>query len=100
MSRQRGRKVYSDPRWKVAREFVIHRADWKCERCGRTDRLEVHHIDPVKNRDGEPIDADFDPSNLEALCRPCHFEETGKANRRPKTRHEIEWDSYIAELTA
>ena len=99
MSGRRGRKVYTDPRWRVAREIVLRRAEGCiCERCGRTDRLEVHHLDPVKNRKGDPVDVDFDPSLLQAICRPCHFQETGKANRREKTKHEIEWDAYISEI--
>ena len=98
MSGRRGRMVYADPRWKVAREIVLRRCDYRCERCGLTDRLEVHHLDPVKERGGMPTEADYDVSRLQALCRPCHFAETGKANRRARTKHEIDWDDLIAEM--
>lgn len=98
MSRNRGSKVYNDPRWKIARSIVLKRADWHCEICGLVDRLEVHHLDPIASRGGIPVDADFDVSRLQGICRPCHFSITGKANRREKTKHEKDWDSYISEL--
>lgn len=70
MSGKEGRKVYRDPRWGRARRKVLDRAGYRCERCGRAGTLEVHHRQPIA-AGGAP----FALSNLEAICRPCHWEE-------------------------
>lgn len=99
MSGRRGKAVYQDPRWKVARRIVLERARWcVCEKCGRIDELEVHHLDEVKSRHGAPVDADFDVRRLQAICRPCHWEETAQANRRRETPQEAAWRSFRDEL--
>lgn len=46
--------------------YVKKREGWKCLRCRRPRHLDPHHI--VKRSLGG---AD-DPSNIVALCRPCH----------------------------
>ena len=62
---------YADrsPKWRNIRNnhLKLHN---KCEACGSTKDLEVHHIVPVH------IDADkeLDPSNLITLCaKSCHL---------------------------
>ncbi len=40
---------------------------YKCERCGKKRRLEVHHRDHDKTND--------DPANFEILCHACHSSE-------------------------
>jgi len=49
---------------KKIRAFVL--AVGKCLRCGRTDRLTVDHIKPVKMGGGD------EPSNLQCLCLICN----------------------------
>lgn len=49
---------------KIARRMVVKSA---CEKCGTSNRLEVHH------RDGDATNNDRD--NLQALCMPCHRKE-------------------------
>ena len=57
---------------------MIRQAGRKCQRCGRSGRLEVHH--KVKVSKGG---AKYDPANLEVICRACHFDE-----HRDDKRHE------------
>jgi len=54
--------------WQAMRRRVLVRGGWRCEQCGGTGRLEVHHIQPI-HQGGE----EFDMSNLIALCRRCHL---------------------------
>lgn len=56
--------------WKHARTKAKDRAGWRCERCGKAGRLEVHHRVPVA--EGGPL---TDQDNLIVLCRACHFSE-------------------------
>ena len=50
---------------------VLHRADGRCEHCGRTMRLELHHT-TYANAYGNEL-----PEDLMALCRDCHAAEHG-----------------------
>jgi 5-methylcytosine-specific restriction endonuclease McrA/transposase-like protein len=67
------------PGWYMARQRVKQR-DGVCQNCGTDgseDRLEVHHIVPLRlfdqSEEAEKRDA-HDLSNLVLLCRPCHME--------------------------
>ena len=59
---------YQTPEWAWARMIAKRRADFRCERCERMGRLEVHHKKPVIEG-GEWLDQ----LNLEVLCRDCHI---------------------------
>ena len=62
------RKLYYTARWKALRRAVLDRDSWKCTDCGRHGRMEVHHIRHTAK--GGKM---WDPANLRALCRDCHF---------------------------
>jgi len=48
-------------------KFKVHERDgFRCVRCGSTERLEAHHIEPVSDG-GVPVE-----DNLESLCWKCH----------------------------
>lgn len=74
---------YRSPEWKAACVLVWHRADAKCERCGKDHRLidraeesfHVHHIVSFAVRELRAV-----PSNLALLCEDCHRWVHGKAN--------------------
>jgi len=58
---------------KTTRLIALARAIYTCERCGRTDKLDVHHKD--ENTDNNS------PENLEVVCAYCHskiHKERGK----------------------
>ena len=51
------------------RRRILNAAGWRCARCGRAGRLELHHRDHDRLNDSA--------ANLEPLCRPCHFAAHG-----------------------
>ena len=65
------------PNWVEIALIIKTEADWQCERCGKQcrrpgdpfsghrDTLTVHHCNH------EPMDCR--PTNLAALCAPCHL---------------------------
>lgn len=57
------------------RQAVLARDEYRCVRCGKSNRLTVHHVDG-KGR-GFP-DPNNDLLNLETLCRSCHAKLHGK----------------------
>lgn len=50
------------------RELVLIRDEYKCIKCGNTEDLICHHIDPVVNN---PIES-ADVSNCITICKYCH----------------------------
>ena len=84
--------TYSDERhremgrveYKVWRLSVLKRDNFACVLCGKTGRLEAHHIRPWST----DRDAWYDPANGVALCVSCHQairgRETELANRFDK----------------
>ena len=52
-------------RWARLRRAILDRDGWRCQRCGRYGRMEIHHAD------GDPMNNDVD--NLRTLCRSCHI---------------------------
>ena len=62
-------------RWVRVRRRVLDRDLWRCQQCGLAGRLEVDHRTPLA--DGGEV---YDPANLQALCRPCHFAKTRAEN--------------------
>jgi 5-methylcytosine-specific restriction protein A len=72
--------------WQRLRAAVKARDGHRCVVCGRAaDRLDVDHIIDWKLRP----DLALDPTNLRAVCRPCH---NRKATRRqPKRRNTRRW---------
>ncbi len=48
------------------RQRVLERDGWRCQRCGRMNELQVHHICP-RSQLGEHAEG-----NLITLCASCH----------------------------
>lgn len=59
-------------RWARVRAEVLSEVGYRCERCGRAGRLEVHHCTALRDG-GDP----YERGNLEVLCRSCHIAEGG-----------------------
>lgn len=62
-----------DSKWEETRSYFLKAMPY-CNDCGRSDRLQVHHIDGLGPKG--PRGHDF--SNLETLCVSCHSRRTGK----------------------
>lgn len=75
---------YQSKEWRRAAEIAKRRAGHRCCRCGAhrsQGRQIVDHI--IERKDGG---SDFEQSNLQLLCMPCHNTKTArekaKRNRR------------------
>lgn len=63
------RYAVRSPKWSSVRKKHLNN-NGTCAVCGRTKKLEVHHIRPVHLFP----DLELDPSNLITLCAdPCHL---------------------------
>lgn len=49
---------------------IMHNKMFKCERCGKTINLQIHHI---IEKDTKNIELRFDEENIIMLCSGCHF---------------------------
>lgn len=59
---------YRTAEWRRARAAALIRAHHRCERCGSTGQLVVHHRDGhARGRAAHRL------SNLEVVCRRCHI---------------------------
>jgi len=56
------------PWWRGLRQWKIDNVGGKCERCGSTLNLQVHHL--TYDTLGEEM-----PWDLEVLCKRCHGKE-------------------------
>lgn len=75
---------YSKPilrtaRWRALRLEALRRDGFKCVVCGSRRRLEVDHIEPVRNAP----DRAFDLTNLQTLCAADHTRKTRIECGRP-----------------
>jgi 5-methylcytosine-specific restriction endonuclease McrA len=58
--------------WSNAREVALERAGNKCEECGGTEKLEVHHIELLSPGESYHNSPKNKQDNLKVLCRQCH----------------------------
>lgn len=61
--------VYSSSKWSSLKALVKKHRNNKCEECGVSENLEVHHILPLALYP----DAFFDVHNMRLFCEACHF---------------------------
>lgn len=66
------KRVTRTLRWKALRFQALERDEWKCVQCGRRGRLEVDHIEPVRDRP----DLAYSLANLQCLCPRHHGQKT------------------------
>ncbi len=65
----------SSAEWKATRTRILEQRGYRCETCGATKKLEVHHL--TYERFGHERDDD-----LRVLCSPCHHRTHGRAAAR------------------
>ena len=81
---KRANRARSSMAWQNARAAARKRDGERCQRCGATEGLEVHHITALAEGGAE-----FDLSNLTTLCQECHVDVRGRGQggRERRTRH-------------
>ena len=77
-------------KWYRLKAFVKKRANYQCEMCGKPGYLEIDHIIRVEDDPSR----EFDPSNLQALCREHHINKTRMENMNLDDKT-LEWHNYL-----
>ena len=76
--------------WARARWTALERDNWRCCHCGKiSGQLEVDHVRRLEA--GGDL---YDLSNLQTLCKNCHFIKTGAENGQPNPERE-EWRAFM-----
>ena len=81
-------------RWERLRLEILARDGYRCRSCGRAGRLEIDHVTPISK--GGDL---WNPSNLQALCRPCHLRKTARERGRPDHPEIAAWRAYLRDLS-
>lgn len=64
-------RVYDHKWYLYIRGLVLQRDDYTCQKCGKKDRLHVHHIDQTGIMENY-IPPNNRSENLITLCPSCH----------------------------
>jgi len=57
---------------------VLERDEWRCQKCGSLENLQVHHKIKRSRQGGDAL------RNLVTLCAYCHMEEYGQLCFEPR----------------
>ena len=80
-------------RWRRLRLKMLDAANWRCRICKKAGRMEMDHVIPI-SKGGEH----WSESNLQILCRDCHFLKTGAENRLNSAERDA-WEAIVAAET-
>ena len=75
-NRQNYQEQLEDLRWTVFRAFVFVVKGQRCEKCGSTHCLNLHHIKYVPGRKAW----EYTCNEVQVLCKECHAKEHGIAD--------------------
>ena len=94
MARDFARKFYRSKKWGKVREYILIRDKYKCQRCGETGALEVHHKIHLTEGNIDDANITLNENNLVTLCRDCHFavheEDKARGNREKNQKQDCE----------
>lgn len=94
MARDFAKQFYRSQKWQKMREYILIRDQYKCQRCGDTGSLEVHHKIHLTPYNINNADITLNEKNLHTLCRNCHFaeheEEKKRGNKSKEKKQECE----------
>ena len=83
-------------RWRAVRRHVLERDNRICQGCGAQLGLaEVDHIKPVSQGGAE-----FDPDNLQTLCRRCHIRKSTTERGSVPDPERERWKTYLVNNAA
>lgn len=89
------KKVCRGQRWKALRLQVLERDGWACVECGSHIRLEIDHIEPVRDRP----DLSYSLGNLQALCGRCHSRKTRlEVGHKPLPPERQQWRDLLRSM--
>lgn len=88
------RRVLKSKRWPALRMQALRRDEFRCVQCGERARLEVDHIQPVR----DAPELAFDLSNLQTLCARCHTAKTRRDIGLPFDPEREKWKQVLREL--
>ena len=74
MAREFSKSFYNSKEWAKTRETILMRDKYLCVICGNPAE-EVHHIKHLSPANIGDVSVTMNPSNLQSLCRDCHFEQ-------------------------
>lgn len=90
------RVIIRSPRWKALRLQALRRDGFRCVKCGARGRLEVDHIERVR----DAMHRAFDLSNLQSLCPRCHGAKTRIESGLPElSPARIQWREAVKALS-
>ncbi|MBF0230959.1 MAG: hypothetical protein HQK63_15430 [Desulfamplus sp.] len=74
MDKETYSKYLSDPRWREKRQEVLKEHHDKCDMCGSSDSLQVHHKSYLWNL----MPWEYPANYYQVLCKMCHSSEHGR----------------------
>ena len=74
--------------WSVLRLEALERDGYRCGDCGKSGRLEVHHLQALKDGGSNEL------ANLLTLCVGCHI----RAHKPATMLGQSELDDMVSEL--
>lgn len=80
--------IAKGPEWERCRRQTFTRDAYRCQQCGKTGRLEAHHVKPISEGGTNDLE------NLVTLCRTDHVE----AHRPKKSEPERAWQQLVTEM--
>lgn len=90
-------RIVDSKRWKRLRLEVLERDSWQCVQCGRRQRLEVDHIQPVR----DAPELAWDMRNLQTLCASCHSKKTRiEVGHKPLSPERQKWRKLLSKTEA
>ena len=90
------RSVIRSRRWKALRLQALRRDGFQCVQCGARTRLEVDHIEPVRDAPERAFDLD----NLQTLCAADHALKTRvETGRAPLPTERLQWRDLLRKDT-
>jgi 5-methylcytosine-specific restriction endonuclease McrA len=74
----KGRLKFRIPSHAALKEFVLHRAGYKCEQCGFDNLLKLIADHIISRRNG----GQHHPDNMQCLCESCNARKVGLVDAR------------------
>jgi 5-methylcytosine-specific restriction endonuclease McrA len=81
--------VYSTPRWRTVRAYVLRRDSHRCQIQGPRCTSVATTVDHI--RELHAGGAAYDPANLRAACLHCNSSRGASYGNATRTPHTVQW---------